>query len=1124
MNSMHANVEAGASPALMRCALIQGVGEGARIHAGSVRPFRWLLKPISSLLTLVVLSVAVFAADPEAPSSVDLYWKSSRAISVPGVKTVIVLDEDIAHAEVGNDTIQFTGIGRGETVALAYVNGQPVSIVVHVLDHPFVTISPSMLRREAELAHGVIGSDLQTSTANNTTNFVLLNSFLWSQEIGDHHLDIASQVEDDTQFGGHNANLRTGSISYRTPHTQIDALDFNQSLTGAEGIDRVNNFSNPEIMQLRGAGVTLTRGDNDYSFFAGSTIPYYFLSLNATRDVVGFTFHRKMSDRLSIFSGTNYANIPTTFDGNGGATRQNYFTQTAGLRYLLGKNLSIGALGGVSNRGALGRGDLAYNSYRLTAYATMIAGSQSFPLNQLQSLFSGSSSIKGGVNYRSSHRLAEGIYFEHTTISPGLVYRVAGGYDYLSPTLGYNLSRKETLNFTYTHSSNSGGFVSGTSTGNRYDFSLNSQWAQRIANTAQVTIGSVQDPLQINSQDQFTVRDSISVPVKGQTLLLGFEHDRVQPSLISRLNQELTLLSPALQAEFLADPVAFLGSSNFPPEVKALLAAEQPTGTTVSAAGNLNLGSRIRLNPNVSVTHASNGPLQGAWTQSFGYSFNYQLRPTLQFRSSLSNVLIWNSQENAAQRTTVLSAGFQKSFTATPGAFLPNHHTRIIEGRVFRDNNINGTFNPGEPGMAGVEIRLEDGEAAITDELGRYKFSGVSADQHQVSIDLAQFHLPIRMTTRNEFEADLIQQRVAIANFGVLDFARVMGNVFNDLRFEGHRQSDSRGMQDIQLLLDDGKQVRRAISSASGDFEIDNVPPGDYRMTFDASTMPANYVTPTDTFSVHVTPVATVVQDVPMRALRSISGRVLLRTKTAGGEGKAARKDGSNNQKSRTVEPGSSTESYTLTPVAGVTITANHTVVKTDQNGNFLLRNLPAGRLTVTIMPAKPIPDGVKLPSGEVNLPPDPIQVQDATIVISNAELLPYLTQEFPGAKPGMPDSVVAKESVPPAARVPKQPAIAAMENQARDTNTAIIPPRAGARNQETFSLQVAAVAAIQIRMPAILAGEISPAKPLKISEKTNPTTPVMLSEMNRCIDPAATLSLGEVAKCYRERKLLSHQ
>src|SRR6185312_6301028 len=461
------------------------------------------------------------------------------------------------------------------------------------------------------------------------------------------------------------------------------------------------------------------------------------------------------------------------------------------------------------------------------------------------------------------------------------------------------------------------------------------------------------------------------------------------------------------------------------------------------------------------------------------------------FRSSLSNVLIWNGQQNSGQRTTVLSAGVQKSFTANPGSFLPNHHTRIIEGRVFRDNNINGTFNQGEPGIAGVEVRLEDGEAAITDELGRYKFTGVSADQHQVSIDLAQFHLPIRMTTRSEFEVDLIQQRVAISNFGVLDFARVMGNVYNDLRFEGHRQTDSRGMQDIQLLLDDGKQVRKAFTSGSGDFEIDNVPPGDYRMTIDPSSLPANYITPVDTFSIHVTPVSTVVQDVGMRALRSISGRVLLK-----------------------VSKNTAAEGSTLVPVAGVEISANHVVAKTDANGNFLLRNLPAGKLSVTIVPAKPIPDGIKLPSGEVNLPADPIQVQGATIVITNPELLPFLPREVPAVNPGavaLPAVAADANSSHPMRDKAVAPATSALPNNASRS----VPSMAAKPQAAPPAIAVTALRSDVPKIPDLVMPPITPLLRSVASVELPPTVAVVFSHC--CDDPS--LSLGEVAKCYREHK-----
>jgi len=78
-------------------------------------------------------------------------------------------------------------------------------------------------------------------------------------------------------------------------------------------------------------------------------------------------------------------------------------------------------------------------------------------------------------------------------------------------------------------------------------------------------------------------------------------------------------------------------------------------------------------------------------------------------------------------------------------------------------------------------------------------------------------------------------------------------------------------------------------------------------------------------------------------------------------------------------------------PLAGVQITAGYGTAKTDENGSFLLRDLPAGELTVTLVPVKELPAGMKVPLGQVKMPAEPIQVQGATIVISNPDLAPYL-------------------------------------------------------------------------------------------------------------------------------------
>ena len=436
---------------------------------------------------------------------------------------------------------------------------------------------------------------------------------------------------------------------------------------------------------------------------------------------------------------------------------------------------------------------------------------------------------------------------------------------------------RDDLNFSYTFSRNDGGFSNQATTGNRFDTNWRRQITPRVSNAAQFIAGSLQDPLQLSSEDEFAFRDSVSFLIKGGSMMVGFEHDRRNPSLVRKLGSELELLSPALQALYLQDPISFVQSNNLPPEVRALLDAQVPISTSISASAQLRMGKKLSFNPNFAFARASTGKT-ASWTPFVGYSLAYQVRPSFDFNSGLTNVWVLGSTANTVQRTTLMYFGFTKRFSAMPGALFPSRHAgRIIEGRVFRDNNVNGAFNFGEQGLVGLRVRLDDGEVAETDEQGRYKFSDVSQGEHTVSLSLTQFAEPVRMTTKNQASVDLIRQRIGVVNFGIVDFARVTGSVFNDLRFEGKRQPDAKGLASVHLILDDGKRRRTIIAQDTGDFEVDDVPPGDYRISVDASTLPANYTLTEDTFTLHVAPVSTAVQNIPARAMRSIAGRVFVK-------------------------------------------------------------------------------------------------------------------------------------------------------------------------------------------------------------------------------------------------------
>ena len=61
----------------------------------------------------------------------------------------------------------------------------------------------------------------------------------------------------------------------------------------------------------------------------------------------------------------------------------------------------------------------------------------------------------------------------------------------------------------------------------------------------------------------------------------------------------------------------------------------------------------------------------------------------------------------------------------------------IIVGKVFVDENRNRIQDPGEPGVPGVRLFLEDGTFVITDSEGKYDFYGLRPIAHVLKVDLA---------------------------------------------------------------------------------------------------------------------------------------------------------------------------------------------------------------------------------------------------------------------------------------------------------------------------------------------------------------------------------------------------
>jgi uncharacterized repeat protein (TIGR01451 family) len=109
-------------------------------------------------------------------------------------------------------------------------------------------------------------------------------------------------------------------------------------------------------------------------------------------------------------------------------------------------------------------------------------------------------------------------------------------------------------------------------------------------------------------------------------------------------------------------------------------------------------------------------------------------QPTLLYRVRVGVGAQGGTGVNTAQ---AVSAGQQSNRASATvqvlgGVFSPDAY---LIGKVYADCNANGVQDPGEPGIPGVRIYLEDGTYAVTDEEGKYSLYGLTPRLHVAKVD-----------------------------------------------------------------------------------------------------------------------------------------------------------------------------------------------------------------------------------------------------------------------------------------------------------------------------------------------------------------------------------------------------
>lgn len=950
----------------------------------TANPVRWQCRFLcrATLLGafLFVLAGAASRAQEQAPEVVEVYWQSSKSVSLPGVTHVVVLDESICRAQVSGDQAEFFGLSRGETLAYAWIQERRISIQIRVITPPIALPSPSLSDGALDsLGRGYVGSSMQTSGGSAANReFFFLHHLEWQQKMGEDRLSIHAQAQDSTIPGAPLFNANSASLQYSTPHSELSLIDFPLNVNG--GLEaKVSSYSAYNVYMIRGADFMLRRGANQFELFSGVTIPSFYLTLQGTSDVAGFNFNRKQSEKLYLYSTAGWVNSPVSVQ-QPGVRRENSFFQTAGAAYRPDPHWALQGTVGGGTRGELAQGTISYLGGQLSSFLSGTTSSADFPLNQLQLFFAGGSSLTAGATYRFDSKLSSSLYFQHSATEATAIFPAQGVSDYLNPSLSFLINPQEALTLNYAYTRNHSGLtLPARSQGQRLDVALNSRLSRGISNTAQFTLGALSEPLALDAQSNWTARDVLNVPTHLGFVTIAFQHTRTDPSLLKRLNEYASLLPPGLQQLLLLDAGGFTQSSQLPSEVRALLENLSPTDTEISASAQLRIRNRLNLSPTVGYIHNAAGLGQASNSHLLGYTLSYQATPSLQLVSSLSSVMFLDPRQGGMRRTTVMTVGFNKSLRGTPRWLLPfREPRRTLRGRVFRDLNVNGAFNEGEPGLPGVRVDLNSGDSVLTDSQGRYEFTALKPGAYQVSVPLNQFAEAVRATGPTDVRVDLFEEKMAEVDFGIVNFGRIMGNVFNDLLLDGTRQPDANALPGVRLLLAGPSAGRGVVTDGTGDYEFDEISPGDYVLTVDRASLPLDFMVSPEPIHIRVAPTSTIVEDIPLRALRSISGHIYLRT-----SGNAFAKVSANGT--------SAAGDGALRPLAGIQVAVDKMTATTDADGGFILRDLPAGEMVLTLVPTAPLPPGYDIPKGKIRMPRGPVQAGNTTIVISNPELLKFL-------------------------------------------------------------------------------------------------------------------------------------
>ena len=416
-------------------------------------------------------------------------------------------------------------------------------------------------------------------------------------------------------------------------------------------------------------------------------------------------------------------------------------------------------------------------------------------------------------------------------------------------------------------------------------------------------------------------------------------------------------------------------------------------GGTVNFRGGLWIGAKYLWNylnerdpstPPNPVTHPRQAALSGGWFHNFRhlpveiYTNAYYINETqthnkihqpffnenrLEVRGGLGwrirpNAKLFVESSTSVTQSTIGEPDHAEFLIETGMRLTQDTHFYIplkgqIQGSVFEDKNGNGQRDLDETGIAGYEVRIENGPKAKTDQKGYYRLKVKEGAVTLIGMD----RIPegYYFTTVNRQDLEVFPKALIHQDFGIAPQIQIKGAAYLDVNENAIQESQDIPLSGIQILLNSGQS---AVTAGDGIYSILHILPGKNRVRVMPDSIPPGYrtLTPLEK-SFDGTPGDLLNFNVALAAQRS-GGGILFLDENLNGQWDQS-------------EPG----------VAGVKIRVNGNPVKTDESGRYFaalkngvnkieidLASLPEG--TVPAVPEQEVRTGAEAFSKtDINFP-----------------------------------------------------------------------------------------------------------------------------------------------------------